>query len=426
MFISFCASLAQAQQSKLTKPERRVALVIGNGSYATAPLKNPVNDAHDIGEALREVGFDVIGRENVSQNDMKRAIREFGQKTQNSDVALFYYAGHAVQVNGENYLIPVGATIEKPEEVEYESINVGFVLAQMTNAGSQTNIVILDACRNDPFARGFRALTRGLALMNAPGGTLIAYATAPGAVASDGNGRNGLYTEELLRNLRTPGLDVEEVFKRVRVGVRAKTQGQQTPWESSSLVSNFYFRQPNAQVIFEEHFDNNNRGWLEISNEQTVITVADGGYAWDGKIVGRNLIYKPMAIDQKQDFRIECKVTHVSGVNEFGYGLVWGAKDTDNLYSFLISGDGRFSVTRVTEAAPTRLIPWATPNSINRLNGTNKLRVEKKGDELQFFINDTFAGNVSFQPFFGDRLGFAVWNKQKVVFDDLVVTAPQK
>ena len=426
MLISFCASLAHSQPTKVTKSERRVALVIGNGSYATAPLKNPVNDAHDIGEALREVGFDVIGRENVSQNDMKRAIREFGQKTQNSDVALFYYAGHAVQVNGENYLIPVGATIEKPEEVEYESINVGFVLAQMTNAGSQTNIVILDACRNDPFVRSFRSATRGLALMNAPGGTLIAYATAPGAVASDGNGRNGLYTEELLRNLRTPGLDVEEVFKRVRVGVRAKTQGQQTPWESSSLVGNFYFRQPNAQVIFEEHFDNNNRRWLEISNEHTVITVADGGYALEGKDVGRNITYKAMAIDQKEDFKIECKVTHVSGVNNFGYGLIWGAKDTDNLYSFFISGDGSFLVTRATENVPTRLIPWATPNSINRLNGTNKLTIEKKDGELQFFINDTFAGKVPFQPFFGDRLGFAVWNKQKIVFDDLVVTAPHK
>jgi len=403
-----------------------MALVIGNGGYAAGPLKNPVNDALDIAHALRDVGFEVIDKENIDQNDMKRAIREFGTKSQNSDVALFYYAGHAIQVNGANYLVPIGATIEKEEEVEYESVDVGFVLAQMTSAGSRINIVILDACRNDPFARSFRSATRGLALMNAPSGTLIAYATSPGSVASDGIGRNGLYTQELLQNLRVPGLGVEEVFKRVRVGVREKTKGQQTPWESSSLVGNFYFRQPNAHVIFEEHFDNNNRAWLEIDNDHALIAVADGGYAWEGKIVGRNLVYKSMAIDQKQDFRIECKVTHVSGVNDFGYGLVWGAKDTDNLYSFLISNDGRFSVTRVTEAAPTRLIPWATPNSINRLNGTNKLAIEKKGSELQFFINDTFAAKVPFESFFGDRVGFAVWNKQQVVFDDLLVTAPQK
>jgi hypothetical protein len=398
-----------------------VALVIGNGNYAAAPLRNPVNDAHDIGQALRDLGFDVIDKENVGQNDMKRAIREFGQKTQNSDVALFYFAGHAIQVNGENYLIPVGATIEKEEEVEYESVDVGFVLAQMTNAGSRTNIVILDACRNDPFARSFRSQTRGLALINAPGGTLIAYATAPGSVASDGDSRNGLYTQELLRNLRTPGLDVEEVFKRVRISVREKTQGKQTPWESSSLVGNFYFRQPNVQVIFEEHFDNNNRGWLEFSNNDAEFAVTDGGYVMEGKVVGFRVASKPVAINQQEDFRIEGTVTHASGVNNFGYGLMWGVKDR-SYYYFAITSDGQFTVTKVVDGAASRLIPWATPNSFNRFNGTNKLTIEKKGNEIHFLINDAFAAKVDFQPFFGERLGFVVWNKQRIIFDNLVVT----
>src|SRR5262245_11525006 len=124
IFVLICAAATHAQPGKAAKSERRVALVIGNSSYASSPLKNPVNDAHDIGQALRGLGFDVIDRENVGQNDMKRAIREFGTKTKNSDVALFYYAGHAVQVNGENYLIPVGATIEQEEEVEYERVDV--------------------------------------------------------------------------------------------------------------------------------------------------------------------------------------------------------------------------------------------------------------------------------------------------------------
>ena len=403
-----------------------MALVIGNGSYAAGPLKNPVNDALDIAHALRDVGFEVIDKENIDQNDMKRAIREFGTKSRNSDVALFYYAGHAIQVNGANYLVPIGATIEKEEEVEYESVDVGFVLAQMTSAGSRINIVILDACRNDPFARSFRSATRGLALMNAPSGTLIAYATSPGSVAGDGIGRNGLYTQELLQNLRVPGLGVEEVFKRVRVGVREKTKGQQTPWESSSLVGNFYFRQPNAQVIFEEHFDNNSRGWLEYSSATGLITVADGGYLWEEKGAAALMASKVIAINQQEDFRIECRITHVSGVNNFGYGLMWGMSNKINYYYFAISGDGTFTVTKVTQGVATRLIPWATPNSINRLNGTNKLAIEKKGSELQFFINDTFAGKLPFQPFFADRLGFIVWNNQKIVFDDLVVTAPQK
>jgi hypothetical protein len=352
---------------------------------------------------------------------MKRAIREFGQKTRNSDVALFYYAGHAVQVNGENYLIPVGATIEKEEEVEYESVDVGFVLAQMANAGSRINIVILDACRNDPFARSFRSPTRGLALINAPSGTLIAYATAPGSVASDGTERNGLYTQELLKNLRTPGLDVEEVLKRVRIAVREKTQGKQTPWESSSLVGNFYFREPNTQVIFEEHFDNNNRGWFEFSNDDAESAVTNGGYVMESKTGGWRVATKPIAINQEEDFRIECRVTKVSGLPNFGYGLLWGVKDR-SYYYFAISSDGQFTVTRVNEAVVSRLIPWATPNSINRFNATNKLTIDKKGSQINFFINDSFAGKIPFEPFFGARIGFALWNKQRIIFDDLLVT----
>ena len=267
--------------------------------------------------------------------------------------------------------------------MEYESVDVGFVLAQLASAGSRMNIVVLDACRNDPFARSFRSATRGLALINAPSGTLIAYATAPGSVASDGSERNGLYTQELLKNLRTPGLDVEEVFKRVRIAVREKTQGKQTPWESSSLVGNFYFRQPNAQVIFEEHFDNNNRGWLQFSNNDAQFAVKDSGYVMESKTAGFWVASKPLAINQEEDFRFECRVTKVLGVNNFGYGLLWGAKDKSYNY-FAISSDGLFTVTRVQDGVVTRLIPWATPNSINRFIATNKLTSKRKAVRLTF------------------------------------------
>jgi len=427
-------SSTYSQQSKSTtdvaNSERRVALVIGNSSYEAGPLKNPVNDAADMAQALRELGFDVIEKENVRQNDMKRAIRQFGEKTKNTGVALFYYAGHAAQVNGENYLIPVGATIEKEEEVEYESIDVGFVLAQLANSGSRINIVILDACRNNPFARSFRSESRGLALINAPSGTLMAYATAPGSVASDGSERNGLYTQELLKNLRTPGIDVEEVFKRVRVSVRERTQGKQTPWESSSLVGSFYFRppsehvisQPASQVLFEEHFNNNNRGWLEFSNDNAQFAVTGGGLVIDSKLGGWWVASKPIAINQQEDFRVECKVTKVSGVNNFGYGLIWGLKDNKNYFYYAISADGQFTVTRMQEGIATRVIPWAIPNSINRFTASNKLTLEKKGNEIQFFLNDSFVGRIPFEKFFGGNVGFTVWGTQKIIFDDLVVT----
>lgn len=229
----------RAQQG--SKTDRRVALVVGNGAYKDSPLLNPVNDARAMAQTLRNLQFEVLYGENLSQNDMKRNIRAFGEKIRNGGVGLFYYAGHGIQIRGTNYLIPVGATIVSEEEVEYESVDVGLVLAQMSAARNQLNIVILDACRNNPFARSFRSAEKGLASIDAPSGTLLAYATAPGSVASDGEGENGLYTQELLKNMRLPGASIEQVFKQVRIGVQDKTQGKQVPWESSSLVGDFYF-----------------------------------------------------------------------------------------------------------------------------------------------------------------------------------------
>ncbi|MCI0665213.1 MAG: caspase family protein, partial [Acidobacteria bacterium] len=155
----------------------RVALVMGNGAYKDTPLTNPVSDARDIAATLSNLGFEVTKVENQTQTEMKRAIRAFGEKLRKSAVGLFYYAGHGVQVKGQNYMIPVGAVIDKEEEVEYEGVDVGLLLAQMENAGNRVNIVILDACRNNPFARSFRSATRGLAVVSAPTGTLIAYST---------------------------------------------------------------------------------------------------------------------------------------------------------------------------------------------------------------------------------------------------------
>jgi|SRR5262245_2790475 len=247
--------LAQ-RRDMFTVKNKRVALVIGNAAYKESPLSNPVNDAKDMAQLLRELGFEVIFKQNASQAEMKSAIREFGNNIVKCDVALFYYAGHGAQVSGENYLIPVDAVIAKEEEIEYESVNAGFVLAQMANSQNKLNIVILDACRNNPFARSFRSAASGLAQMNAPAGTIIAYATEPGSVAADGAGKNGLYTEELLKAMRSPGLKIEDVFKRVRVAVRTGSQGKQTPWESSSLEGDFFFVRPaNNQTNADERIN---------------------------------------------------------------------------------------------------------------------------------------------------------------------------
>jgi uncharacterized caspase-like protein len=223
------------------KQEKRVALVLGNAGYQKGTLRNPVHDAQDIAQALRQLGFRVINANDADLKRMKQAIEEFGSQLTEDSVALFYYAGHGVQVKGENYLIPVDADIKSENEVAYNAVNVGEVLAKFESSRAGVGIVILDACRDNPFSRSLRSQQRGLASIDAPRGLLIAYATAPGKTAQDGTERNGLYTSQLLKILQQPNLKVEDVFKRVRVAVTNASNGEQLPWESSSLVGDFYF-----------------------------------------------------------------------------------------------------------------------------------------------------------------------------------------
>jgi uncharacterized caspase-like protein len=225
----------------------RTALVIGNSGYRSAPLRNPVNDARAIADKLRTLGFDVILETDADQRQILHAIRTFGSKLRDRQGAgVFYFAGHGMQIDGRNYLIPIGTDIQAEDEVAYQSIDVGQVLDKMESAGSQPNLVILDACRNNPFARSFRSARQGLAQMDSPSGTLIAFATAPGNVAADGDGEHGIYTQHLLEHMETPGLDVGQMFRRVRADVMRATGDKQVPWESSSLVGDFYFKPPNA------------------------------------------------------------------------------------------------------------------------------------------------------------------------------------
>ncbi|MBF0541356.1 MAG: caspase family protein [Nitrospirae bacterium] len=227
---------------KALQSEKRVALVIGNGKYKDSPLNNPVNDALAMAKVLEGLNFKVLSGTNLTQKEMKQLVISFGKEIKDGGVGLFYFAGHGVQVNGQNYLIPVSAVIESEEDVDVEALNVDSVLAKMASANNRLNIVILDACRNNPFARSFRSAASGLAQMKAPKGTFIAYATAPGSVASDGDGQNGLYTQELMRNMKKSGLKIEEMFKDVRSSVQTKSNEKQTPWESSSLTGDFYFK----------------------------------------------------------------------------------------------------------------------------------------------------------------------------------------
>ena len=222
--------------------ERRTALVIGNGNYGTmGNLKNPTNDAEDIEKALRELGFDVTLVSNANLRKMNEAIAEFNQKIQKGGVGLFYYAGHAMQLQGENYLIPIEAKLDSEGEAQYETVALGKVLVGMENAKNRVNLVLLDACRNNPFSRSWRDSSRGLAVQSARG-TLISFATGANQLAKDGDGRNSPYTSSVLQYIQDPGIPIEQMFKRVRQSVVEKTNNKQSPWEQNNLVGDFFFK----------------------------------------------------------------------------------------------------------------------------------------------------------------------------------------
>ena len=239
--IAVCANTAIAE---------RLALVIGNGGYETAALANPPKDAALSAAALRDSSFDVSTVIDAGQTTMKREIRAFAQRLRDAGpdlVAAFYYAGHGVQVDGKNYLIPVDATIAAKPDLEYETIDAQWVLDMIGSTDAKLSIIILDACRDNPFRSFTRSNSRGLARMDAPRGALLSYSTATGDVASDGEGANSPFTAALAVAIRTPGLKIEETFKQVRRQVLAETGDRKLPWESTSLTGDFYFT-PGAQV----------------------------------------------------------------------------------------------------------------------------------------------------------------------------------
>lgn len=226
----------------------RKALVIGNWDYKTGlpSLRNPSNDAKDLSQMLRSLGFKVTTVYNGSLRDIEMAISDFSDSLEVEDKALFYYAGHGVQIEGQNYLIPTNVRVEDAIDIKYKSVDLSYVLAKINRRNSGLTIVILDACRNNPFTSDRGVAQSGWATVKGGAGSIIAYATAPGEVARDGTGENGLYTKYLLKMMKQPGLKIEEMFKRVRVAVKKESNGQQIPWENSAMTGDFYFVPPGS------------------------------------------------------------------------------------------------------------------------------------------------------------------------------------
>jgi len=228
--------------SLLVAPRR--ALVIGNSDYGFGPLKNPANDAKAIGEELKRTGFEVTTGLDLPRKEMLEVIRAYGEALSRSkSVGVFYFAGHGVQLAWRNYLLPVDALISRVDDIQARCVDVNAVIEGIAKAANPMNVIILDACRENPF-HGVKLDQKGLSQLDAPPGTFLAYATAPGNLASDGEGANGLYTEQLLREIKVPEAKIEDVFKRVRLAVRRRSNGAQVPWESTSLEEDFWFIPP--------------------------------------------------------------------------------------------------------------------------------------------------------------------------------------
>jgi uncharacterized caspase-like protein len=262
--------------------EGRIALVIGNSAYeAISPLRNPRNDAELMAETLRDVGFEVVVALDVDRRGMARAVRDFGTQLRElgtDAVGLFYYAGHGVQYRGDNYLIPVGAQVDSSADLVIEALRVADILGQMQEAQNALNLVVLDACRNNPFPQATRSVDRGLARQSALNGSIMAFSAAPGETAVDGEGKNSPYTLALSQSIRTPGLTVEQVFKRTRVSVLGATDGRQTPWEESSLIDDFFFIEQQA----EQETETSESGL----SEENALEVA----FWNGTVVLDNIV----------------------------------------------------------------------------------------------------------------------------------------
>jgi TonB family protein len=239
--VLFLVSLIFCCNTFAQPKENRVALVMGNSAYKTAPLKNPTNDAKDMAAKLKGMGFTVVERSNLTSKQIGSTLREFRSKLSPGSVALVYYAGHGLQIKGENYFPTVDAEIAGEEDVPNQSLAMRQIMDVLEDAKTRLNLVFLDACRNNPYQRSFRSSSDGLSKVVAPSGTLISFATRPGSVAADGTGRNGLYTGALLEAMDSRSDQIEQVLKRVVARVRAGSKNQQEPWMEGSIDGEFCF-----------------------------------------------------------------------------------------------------------------------------------------------------------------------------------------
>ncbi|MCB1465082.1 MAG: caspase family protein [Nitratireductor sp.] len=339
--------------------EARTALVIGNGDYSFAPLANPTNDAGDVAEALRKAGFEVTLLKDADIGETRTALRTFGQVLkEKGGVGLFFFAGHGVQVKGENYLLPVGDGIGDVDDLDNQTVSAAQIVEEMDAANNALNIVILDACRDNPFTGG----TKGLSRIDSSSSLFVSYSTSPGSVALDGTGRNSPYTANLTRALETPGLNLEETFKRTLKGVYQETRGKQLPWLSSSFFGEFVFLEGQASPGSTAAAPSGQRQALSLSRQPAIAETASlaGIYRAEGRNPNGSRYNGMVALAQDGDrfdvtWWIGRQVFHGTG-QLAGRMLVvdWGAQHPV-VYSF--AGEGRLNGEWADGSASERLTP---------------------------------------------------------------------
>jgi len=312
------------------KDTTRVALVIGNSNYQKGQLPNATNDAKDMAQALQKYGFTVIHKQDLDQDAMDQAIDDFEQRISKNGISLFYYAGHCMQIKGNNYLIPLNSKIEKQEQVRYRAVNAQKIIDMMTDAGGRVNIVILDASRENPFRGLFQTTGSGLAAMHIPQGIIVSYATAPGKTVGVGRD-NGLYTENLLKAIEIPGLPIERVLKQTATDVERASGGQQVPWVSSWLTGKDFCFTPCRQVspsveqllrICERHYKANRltvgRGGTALACYEEVLKkdpMNEKALAGIEKIEARYVTWIKRALDKGQMKRAKRYLANLRKVN---------------------------------------------------------------------------------------------------------------
>lgn len=250
--------------------ESKVALIIGNSSYSSSRLQNPMNDANALDKKLKKLGFHTIKVLNGNQQRMERSVKEFERKLRlnKNTVGLFYFSGHGIQHGGINYLIPIGTikSVSSAEQLKYKTVSLGYVLEAMGAANNKFNMAIIDACRTSPFKAFSRSVKQGLGVEQDATGMIVAYATAPNKVALDGAGRNSPYVASILSHIEEPNLKVEELFKKVLIDVKKKTKGKQVPWYNSSASGYFSFKKGISPASSLHLSGNNNQNCILNDN----------------------------------------------------------------------------------------------------------------------------------------------------------------